>query len=106
MLGFLLPLAVYALVLALHLIVPARWIDGYVKDPATGRPLRYRLNGLRVFVLVVALYLGAGARRFLPWDVFYAERWQMAAGACAVGLVFTLAIVLPAPRRPGESLGA
>jgi delta14-sterol reductase len=99
--GFLWPLAVYVLVLGLHLIVPARWTDGYVKD-AAGTPLRYRLNGLRVLLVVMALWATACARGILPWDLFYVERWSMAAGACAVGLVFTLAVVLPAPRvSPG-----
>ena len=96
--GFLWPLVVYALCLALHLALPARETAGYVKDPATGAPLRYRLNGLRVLVVVVAIWAGACARGLLPWDLFYVERWRMAAGACVVGLVFTLAVVLPAPR--------
>jgi len=96
--GFLWPLLVYALVLGLHLIVPARWTDGYVRDPVTGAPLRYRLNGLRVLVVVGALWAAACSRGVLAWDLFYVERWSMAAGACALGLVFTLAVVLPAPR--------
>jgi len=53
--GFLLPLFVYALVLALHLVVPARRVDGYVRDAATGRPLRYRLNGLAVAAAIPRL---------------------------------------------------
>jgi delta14-sterol reductase len=36
---------VYAIVLGLHLSLPGRWVDGYLLDPATGSPLRYRLNG-------------------------------------------------------------
>jgi delta14-sterol reductase len=95
--GFLWPIVVYALVLGLHLVVPARVTDGYVKDPATGRPLRYRLNGLRVLVVTLAIWATACCLGLLPWDLFYTERWSMAAGACAVGLVFTLAVVLPAP---------
>jgi protein-S-isoprenylcysteine O-methyltransferase Ste14 len=96
--GFLWPLLVYALVLGLHLVVPARRIAGYVKDEVTGAPLEYRLNGLRVLAVVVALWAGACASGLIPWDLFYVERWSMAAGACAVGLLFTLAVVLPAPR--------
>ena len=95
--GFLWPLVVYAIVLGLHLVVPARWTDGYVKDGATGRPLRYRLNGLRVLFVVVALWALACRRGLLPWDLFYQERWSMTAGAFALGLVFTLVVVLPAP---------
>jgi hypothetical protein len=33
----------------------------------------------------------------LAWDAFYLERWPMLAGAFVVGVLFTLAIVLPAP---------
>lgn len=95
--GSLLPLAVYAIVLVLHLVVPARWTDGYVKD-ASGAPLRYRLNGLRVLAVTLALWALACSRGLLAWDLFYVERWPMAAGACVAGLVFTLAIVLPVPR--------
>ncbi len=97
-------MAVYALVLALHLGVPARHVEGYVRDPRTGKPLSYRLNGLRVLLVVLALYGAAGATGVLPWDVFYLHRWEMAASACGLGLVFTLALVLPAPRRVGSSL--
>jgi Ergosterol biosynthesis ERG4/ERG24 family len=104
--GFLLPVAVYAVILALHLAVPGYWTAGYVLDPATGKPLRYHLNGLRVLQLVVALWGAACKLGWLPWEMFYAARWQAAAGACALGLAFTLAIVLPAPPVPGKGLFA
>jgi protein-S-isoprenylcysteine O-methyltransferase Ste14 len=91
------PLAVYGVVLALHLLVPGRWVDGYVLDPATGRPLRYRLNGLRVLFVTLALYAGASLLGWIPWEIFYLHRFEMAAGACGIGLVFTLWIVLSAP---------
>src|SRR6185312_14218198 len=90
--GFLLPLFVYALVLALHLVVPARRVDGYVRDAATDRPLRYRLNGLAVAAITVALYVLAARRGLVAWDLFWTWRWHAAAGACVLGLVFTLAI--------------
>ncbi|MFW6313223.1 MAG: DUF1295 domain-containing protein [Spirochaetota bacterium] len=50
--GFLSPVIVYGIVLGLHLLVPARERDGYVTDPATGRPYEYRINGLPVMLLV------------------------------------------------------
>jgi delta14-sterol reductase len=102
--GFLWPAVVYAVVLVLHLVVPARVTDGYVLDAATGKPLRYRLNGLRVLAVVVALWAGACAGGLLPWDVFYTARWPAAAGAFVLGLVFTFAVVLPAPPVPGKGL--
>ncbi|MGH7287786.1 MAG: ergosterol biosynthesis protein [Myxococcota bacterium] len=95
------PLLVYAVVLALQLALPARWVDGYVVDLTTGRPLRYRLNGLRVLLVTVALYVVACGLGGMPWDLFYLKRWEMLAGACALGLLFTLGIVLPAPPRQG-----
>src|SRR5262245_10795742 len=98
------PLLVYGIVFALHLALPGRWVDGYVLDPNTGRPLRYRLNGLRVLFVVLAGYAIACRLGWLPWEFFYLHRWEMAAGACGLGLIFTLALVLPA-RPIGSFLG-
>jgi len=102
--GYLWPLIIYGLVFGLHLVVPAGWTDGYVRDALTGKPLRYRLNGLRVLAVVLVLYVAAGASGALPWDVFYEKRWEMAVSACLLGLAFTFAIVLPVPRKPGSNL--
>jgi len=102
--GYLWPVVVYALVLGLHLVLPARRVEGYVRDPRTGKPLLYRLNGLRVLFVVLALYGAAAVTGLLPWDVFYQHRWAMAAGACALGLGFTFAVVLPFPGKSGASL--
>lgn len=99
--GLFAPLAVYALILVLHLAVPARWADGYVRDAGTGVPLRYRLNGLRVLVVTMGLYVGLGASGVLPWAFLWTHRVSSAAGACVLGLAFTFAIVLPFPRRGG-----
>ena len=101
--AFFWPLVVYLIVLGLHLAVPARRVAGYVLNPETGRPLRYRLNGLRVLLLVVAGWVLACSRGVLAWDGLYVHRWETLAGAFAVGLIFTFAIVLPAPRTPGKS---
>jgi protein-S-isoprenylcysteine O-methyltransferase Ste14 len=103
--GAALPVVVYALVLVLNLAVPGRWLDGYVRG-ADGRPLRYHLNGLPVLVLVVVGYVAAANAGLIAWDIFYTYRWGAALGACVIGLVFTLAIVLPAPATPGRSFAA
>lgn len=95
--GFFAPLGVYAVITLLHLILPARHVDGYVIDPLTQKPYRYRLNGLPVFVCTVALWALACASGLLAWDFFWMTRWQGLAGACTLGLVFTLWVVLPAP---------
>jgi protein-S-isoprenylcysteine O-methyltransferase Ste14 len=101
--GLLAPLAVYAIITVLHLVVPARHVDGYVIDPRTQKPYRYRLNGLVVYVLTIGLWALACSRGWLAWDFFYTTRWEGLIGACALGLLFTLAVVLPAPPT-GEGL--
>ena len=83
-------LTVYLVVFLLSLVVPGRWVQGYVRE-------RYHLNGLRVFIVVVAAWVALCSYRVLPWDFFFVHRWEMLATATVVGLVFTLAIVLPAP---------
>lgn len=104
--AYLWPTLIYLLVLLLHLVVPGRWVDGYVVDASSGRKLRYRLNGLRVMIVVVAAWAIACRRGWMAWDAFYLHRWEMVAGTCVVGLLFTLAIVLPARPVPGKSLAA
>lgn len=91
-------LALYALIFVLHLIVPGRWVDGYVQDER-GQPLRYRLNGLRVMAITIGLYLLGGLAGLYPWDYLYLHRWESALTACALGLAFTAAIVFTAPPR-------
>lgn len=95
--GFFAPLVVYAVITLLHLAIPARWVDGYVIDPRTQRPYRYRLNGLAVYLATIALWALACSQGLLAWDFFWTTRWEGLVGACALGLVFTFAMVLPAP---------
>jgi len=99
--GYLWPAAIYALILGLHLAVPTRWVDGYILDPLTGARRRYRINGLAVGAIVLALWEIACRRGWMAWDALWTARWESLAGACVIGLVFTLAVVLPAPRRGG-----
>jgi Ergosterol biosynthesis ERG4/ERG24 family len=101
--GFFAPLCVYAVVTLLHLAVPARSVDGYVLDPETAKPLRYRLNGLIVFMLMIALWALICSSSLLSWDFFWTTRWEGLIGACVLGILFTLGIVLPA-RPTGKGL--
>jgi protein-S-isoprenylcysteine O-methyltransferase Ste14 len=103
--GFVAPLFVYAVISLLHLAIPARWVDGYVIDPSTQKPYRYRLNGLVVYVASVALWALLCSRGVLAWDFFWRTRWEGLAGACTLGLLFTLWVVLRAPST-GKSLAA
>jgi delta14-sterol reductase len=95
--GFFGPACVYALILLLHLIVPARNVDGYVIDPVTQKPYGYRLNGLLVFVLTIGIWALVCWTGWLPWDFFWTTRWEGLAGACALGLLFTLGVVFTSP---------
>lgn len=96
LIGIMSLLAVYFLVFVLYLVVPGQWVTGYVKGD-DGKLLRYHLNGLRVFVLVLGAYAALAATHVIPWDFFYLHRWTMLGTAFVVGLIFTFAIVLPAP---------
>ena len=55
----------FHLIFVLHLIVPGRWVDGYVKDEQ-GAPLRYRLNGPRVLAITLGLYALAYKLGYIP----------------------------------------
>jgi hypothetical protein len=79
--GFFAPWIIYAVMLGLHLVLPARKVVGYVSDPATGEPLRYRLNGLLVLLAVVVLWVVTAATGVLAWDWLYAHRWSGLIGA-------------------------
>jgi len=105
-LGLAYVLVIYAVVFALHYAVPGRWVDGYVLDPKTNKPLRYHLNGLRVFFVSIAVWALVCSTGVLAWDAFYVHRWEMAASACALGLVFAAVIVFSAPKQPGSNVFA
>ena len=55
-----------------------------------------------MFVVVVAGYAALAASGFMAWDFFYRERFAMLATAFVLGLAFTCAVVLPAPRPPAK----
>jgi len=94
----------YAAIFALHAALPARRVKGYVNGP-DGQPLTYRLNGLLVFFVSIALWIGACRIGLIAPEDFWLHRWELAGGACALGLLFTLFVVLRAPRVQGWSFG-
>lgn len=101
--GFFAPFVIYTALVALHLVLPARSVEGYVRDETTGGPRRYRLNGLTVLFVAVFAWVLVGWLGWLPFDWLYHHRWAGLAGACTLGLGFTAWIVLPAPST-GKSL--
>ncbi|MEZ4317839.1 MAG: ergosterol biosynthesis protein [Myxococcota bacterium] len=94
--GFLVPLGAYAVITVLHLVIPARHVEGYATD-TQGRPLHYRLNGRLVFPATIGLWALACWAGLLPWDLWWTVRWESLTSACLLGLLFTAAVVLPAP---------
>ena len=66
-----------------QLILPGRWVPGYVINPETGEPRKYRLNGLLVFL--AALIVWALELTGMPRDWFYRSSIYAVAG----GTVFT-----------------
>ena len=55
--GFFAPWIIYALIMGLHLLLPARKVAGYVRDEETGALLEYRLNGPLVLTALVILWV-------------------------------------------------
>ncbi len=96
-LGFFAPWAIYAGLLLLHLVLPARRVKGYVRDEHSGEVLGYRLNGLLVLITAVLLWGVAGRSGWMPWDWLWDHRWPGLAGACTLGILASCAVVFSAP---------
>lgn len=94
--GFFAPWIIYALILIVHVALPARRVVGYVRDVQTDEPLTYRLNGPLVLLIMIALWALAGRAGLFPWDWLYLHRWAGLAGSCALGLAFSFVMVLSA----------
>lgn len=97
------PVPLFLFIFVLHAVLPARQVQGYVKD-ANGTPLRYRLNGLWVLFLSVGLWALTCRQGLLEWDAFWLHRWELAAGACVLGLLFSAWVVFTAPKVPNWSV--
>jgi len=96
-LGFLAPTLIALLVFILNALLPGRWVTGYITRPGTTQKMRYHLNGTFVFILLLFTWFILGYFRVLPFDWLYTYRWYGLAGACVLGLIFSLGVVLPYP---------
>ena len=92
--GFLAPTAVFAILLVLHGVLPARRAMGYAHPNTTQTPARYRLNGLLVFAAALAIWAIA---LLAPLDWLWRVKWHAIAGATALSVVLTAWMVLRAP---------
>ena len=94
--GFFTPLAIFAVFFLAQLILPGRRVPGYVVDPATGEPRRYRLNGLLVFA--IALIVWATEITGMPRDWFYRSSIYAVAGGTLFTTIFTIVAVFGQPQ--------
>ncbi len=93
--GFLAPILFALTVFFLNFGLPGRWIEGYINRPGSDKKMKYRLNGFRVFWVIIGLWYLAGSLRIVPFDWLYRFRWYGLAGAFVSGVIFSLAVVLP-----------
>ena len=96
--GFFTPLVIFAAFLLAQLVLPGRRVPGYVPNPDTGAPRQYRLNGLLVYVVAVAVW--AFELTGMPRDWFYRSSIYAVAGGTVFATVFTLVAVYSQP--PGK----
>jgi Delta14-sterol reductase len=86
----------YTVIVAVHVLCPARFVEGYVCDVvASSRPLQYRLNGFRCFWIIVGGFLlshyGLQWKRvtlFLPQHY-----WECAMVSNAMGMLVSVYFV-------------
>ncbi|OFW59193.1 MAG: ergosterol biosynthesis protein [Actinobacteria bacterium RBG_16_64_13] len=93
--GFFAPWLIYTVILVLHLVLPARNVVGYVRDDRTGELLKYRLNGLPTLGVLVVLWVVTGLAGAFAWDWLYTHRWSGLAGSAVLGVILSLAMVVP-----------
>ena len=91
--GFLAPLLIIAAITLLHIVLPARYIKGYINNPDTSDKMLYRLNGLLVLAFSAAIWFSLGNYGNLPYNWLYLHRWEGLAGACLLGLIFSAIVV-------------
>ena len=97
-LGFFTPLAIFAVFFLAQLILPGRWVPGYVINPETREPRKYRLNGMLVFL--VALIVWSFELTGMPRDWFYRSSIYAVAGGTVFTTIFTFLGVFSQP--PGK----
>jgi protein-S-isoprenylcysteine O-methyltransferase Ste14 len=96
-LGFLAPIIISVLIFILNVLLPGRWVTGYVTKTNSTEKMKYRLNGIFVFITVILLWFLLGYSKLVPFDWLYNYRGYGLAGACISGIIFSLAVVLNYP---------
>ena len=99
--GFFTPLAVFAVFFVLQLVLPGRWVPGYVINPETGEPRKYRLNGILVFVIAVVVW--AFELTGMPREWFYRSTIPAVVGGTVFATIFTVIAVYSQPQLKKSS---
>ncbi len=86
--AFFAPLVIFIALSALAVLLPGKWVLGYATDEKTGKPRRYRLNGLIVF-LIANLVWGFELIPGLERDWFYRTSLYAVAGGTVFAALFT-----------------
>ena len=94
--GFFTPLAIFVVFFLAQIILPARRVPGYVNNPATGEPRNYRLNGLLVYLIAIAVW--AFELTGMPRDWFYRSSIYAVAGGTVFCAVFATYAMLSQPK--------
>jgi protein-S-isoprenylcysteine O-methyltransferase Ste14 len=87
--GPLLTSSLYTLVGVLYLLVPGLVVQGY----GFSSKQKIRLNGLRVYGVVLAICYTITMLNILPANILYLHRWEMAVTSFVIGIIFTIIIV-------------
>ncbi len=96
--GILAPVVIMAVIFILNALLPGRWVSGYITKPGSPEKMRYHLNGIFVFLVMGGLWVALGITDIVSFDYLYHYRWYGLAGACMLGIIFSLVLVLP--RKP------
>ena len=91
------PLVVFIALSILTVILPGKWVTGYANDERTGRPRRYRLNGLLVSVIAILIW-GFEVIPGLEREWFYRTSLYAVAGGTGWAVLFTAIAVFSQPK--------
>lgn len=87
---------VYGACFLLYVVVPGPIISGYARD-ARGKPLRYKLNSLRVFLITIFLTCCTSYGSVFPFTLPILQRMNCCLSTCVVGLSVSFVCYLKGP---------
>ena len=100
--GFFTPLAIFVAFFLAQLVLPGVRVPGYVIDPRTGQTRKYRLNGILVFAIALAVW--GFELTGMPRDWFYRSSVYAVAGGTVFTAVFTAIAVVTQPAESSKGL--